>query len=49
MGKQHTLDLTTSITRYCTWTSIVTSEEVTQTTTKVFTGTENLYLFLSML
>ncbi|MDR2756270.1 MAG: Rpn family recombination-promoting nuclease/putative transposase [Planctomycetaceae bacterium] len=42
LGKQHTLDLTTSITRYCTWTSILTSEEVTQTITKVFTGTEGL-------
>ncbi|MDR2755271.1 MAG: Rpn family recombination-promoting nuclease/putative transposase [Planctomycetaceae bacterium] len=42
LGRQHTLDLTTSITRYCTWTHVLTSEEVTQTITKVFTGTEGL-------
>jgi hypothetical protein len=42
LGRQHTLDLTTSITRYCTWTSVVTSEEVAQTITNIFTGTEGL-------
>ncbi|MDR2117279.1 MAG: Rpn family recombination-promoting nuclease/putative transposase [Planctomycetaceae bacterium] len=42
LGKQHTLDLTTSITRYCTWTTDLTSEKVVQTITKVFTGAEGL-------
>jgi hypothetical protein len=40
--RQQTLDLTTSITRYCIWTSDLNSDEVVQSITKVFTGTEGL-------
>ncbi|MDR2705088.1 MAG: Rpn family recombination-promoting nuclease/putative transposase [Planctomycetaceae bacterium] len=42
LNKQQTLDLTTSITRYCTWTNHITSEEIVQSITKVFNGTEGL-------
>jgi hypothetical protein len=40
--RQQTLDLTTSITRYCTWTSNLDSDEIVQSITKVFPGTEGL-------
>ncbi|MDR0703716.1 MAG: hypothetical protein LBF88_01880, partial [Planctomycetaceae bacterium] len=40
--RQQTLDLTTNITRYCIWTSSLNSDEVVQSITKVFTGTEGL-------
>jgi hypothetical protein len=42
LGKQQVLDLTANITRYCTWTSNLTSEEVVQSITKVFNGTEDI-------
>ncbi|MDR2117512.1 MAG: Rpn family recombination-promoting nuclease/putative transposase [Planctomycetaceae bacterium] len=42
LNKQQTIDLTTSITQYCTWTHHLTSEEVVQSIKNVFNGTEGI-------
>ncbi|MDR1964169.1 MAG: Rpn family recombination-promoting nuclease/putative transposase [Planctomycetaceae bacterium] len=42
LGKQQTYDLTNNITRYCTWTNNVTSEQIVQSITKIFNGTEGI-------
>jgi hypothetical protein len=42
LGKQQTLDLTTNIVRYCTWVSAPTKEQLTQSITQVYDGTEGL-------
>ncbi|MDR0705177.1 MAG: Rpn family recombination-promoting nuclease/putative transposase [Planctomycetaceae bacterium] len=41
LNKRQTLDLTANITRYCTWTHNLTSEEIVQSIKKVFNGTED--------
>ncbi|MDR1270691.1 MAG: Rpn family recombination-promoting nuclease/putative transposase [Planctomycetaceae bacterium] len=42
LGKQQILDLIDNITRYCTWISNVTSEQIVQSITKTFNGTEGI-------
>jgi hypothetical protein len=42
LGTQQTFNLTDTITRYCTWTSGTSSEQIVQSITKVFKGSEGI-------
>ncbi|MDR1052538.1 MAG: Rpn family recombination-promoting nuclease/putative transposase, partial [Planctomycetaceae bacterium] len=48
LGVQQTLDLVTNIVRYCTWVTAITKEQVTQSITKTFNGTENIEMVNNM-
>ncbi|MDR3197444.1 MAG: Rpn family recombination-promoting nuclease/putative transposase, partial [Planctomycetaceae bacterium] len=42
LNKQQTLDITANITQYCTWINNLTTEQIVQSITNVFNGTEGI-------